>query len=234
MTETITIAATDGTGSFSAYVAMPATTPAPAIIVIQEIFGVNADMRAKCDDFARKGYIAISPVLFWRQEPNVDLTDKTQEEWDKALALMNGMNIDAAVADLTATLDTARAMESCAGKVGCVGYCLGGKLAYLMAARSDVDSSVGYYGVGLDSLLGEKDAIKNPLMLHMAELDKFSTPEARDDVVAAFQGSKTVKTHVYKGVDHAFARIHGEHFDAGAATLANGRTDAFFVETLKG
>lgn len=228
----VTIAAQGG--SFAAYVAYPAKKPAAAIIVIQEIFGVNADMRAKCDDFAKKGYIAICPDLFWRQEPGVDLTDKTKPEWDKAFALYNGFDVDAGVDDLAATLAFARAMPECTGKVGCVGYCLGGKLAYLMAARSDVNASVGYYGVGLDALLDESANIKNPLLLYVAELDKFSTPEARDAVTAAFAENKTVSVHVYKGVDHAFARTGGEHFDAHAATLANGRTDVFFVENLKG
>jgi carboxymethylenebutenolidase len=213
---------------------MPAQTPAPAIILIQEIFGVNADMRAKCDAFAKQGYIAIAPDLFWRQEPGVQLTDKTKAEWDKAFALMNGFDVDKGIDDLSATLDAARTMKGCTGKVGCVGYCLGGKLAYLMAARTDIDASIGYYGVGLDGLLNESESIKNPLMLHIAELDKFSSAQARGKIVAHFAGSRTVTTHVYPGVDHAFARKGGEHYDDTAAKLANDRTDMFFAQYLKG
>lgn len=226
------IKATDGSGSFSAYIAMPTTLPAPAIILIQEIFGINADMRAKCDEFAAKGYIAIAPDLFWRQEPGVDLTDKTKAEWDKAFALMNGFNVDKGIEDLQATLDAAKALKDCTGKVGCVGYCLGGKLAYLMAARTELNCSVGYYGVGLDALLNEQ--IKTPLLLHIAELDKFAPAEARDKVVAHFKNCKFTTTHVYPGVDHAFARKAGEHYDAAAANLANKRTDDFFAQHLKG
>lgn len=226
------IQAKDGSGSFNAYVAMPAKLPAPAIILIQEIFGINADMRAKCAEFADKGYIAIAPDLFWRQEPGVDLTDKTKAEWDKAFALLNGFNVDKGVDDLQATLDAAKALKDCTGKVGCVGYCLGGKLSYLMAARTKIDASVGYYGVGLDQLLSEE--ITAPLLLHIAELDKFSTPEARDKVVAHFKDCGCVTTYVYPSVDHAFARKNGEHYDADAANLANSRTDAFFTQHLKG
>lgn len=226
------IKAKDGSGSFNAYVAMPTVLPAPAIILIQEIFGINADMRAKCDEFAQKGYIAIAPDLFWRQEPNVDLTDKTKAEWDKAFALMNGFNVDKGIEDLQSTLDAAKAMKECTGKIGCVGYCLGGKLAYLMAARTDIDVSVGYYGVGLDALLGEK--VETPLLLHIAELDKFTPPEARDKIVDHFKNCKSVTTQVYPGVDHAFARKNGEHYDAAAAALANKRTDDFFAQNLKG
>lgn len=228
-----TITAKDGTGTFSAYVAMPEKTPAPAIIVIQEIFGVNADMRAKCDALAGQGYIAIAPDLFWRQEPDVDITDKSEAEWKKAFALFNGFDVSKGVEDLATILDTAKAMSECSGKIGAVGYCLGGKLAYLMAARTGVDAAVGYYGVALDTLLGESANIKNPLMLHMAELDKFVPAEARDKIIAHFRSSPVVTTHLYQGVDHAFARTGGEHYDAAAATLANKRTDDFFARLLK-
>lgn len=228
-----TITAKDGSGTFSAYVAVPAKTPAPAIIVIQEIFGVNADMRAKCDALAQQGYVAIAPDLFWRQEPGVDITDKSEAEWKKAFALFNGFDVSKGVEDLAATLDTAKNMPECNGKTGAVGYCLGGKLAYLMAARTAVDAAVGYYGVALDTLLGESANIKNPLMLHMAELDKFVPAEAQGKIIAHFKNSPVVTTHLYKGVDHAFARTGGEHYDAEAATLANKRTDDFFAKYLK-
>ncbi|HEY8963247.1 MAG TPA: dienelactone hydrolase family protein [Alphaproteobacteria bacterium] len=231
---TTTIAATDGSGSFSAYIAMPKDLPAPAIILIQEIFGVNGDMRAKCDAFAAQGYIAICPDLFWRQEPGVDITDKSQAEWDKAMSLLNGFNTDKGIDDLKATLDAVRAFDDCNGKVGTVGYCLGGKLAYLFAARSTVDCAVGYYGIQLDTFMNEASGIKNPLMLHMAELDKFFPEDARKKVLAHFENFSNITAYVYPGVDHAFARLNGEHYDEAAATLANQRTDAFFANVLKG
>lgn len=230
----ITINAADRSGSFQAYVATPKSLPAPAIIVIQEIFGVNEDMRKKCDAFAQAGYIAVCPDLFWRQEPGVDITDGSQAEWDKAFALLNGFDVDKGIDDLKSTLAIARMIEGCNGRAGCVGYCLGGKLAYLMATRTDVDCAVGYYGIQLDSFMNEASGIKNPLLLHMAELDKFFGAEQREKTLRHFENFPDITAHVYPGVDHAFARINGDHYDEAAASLANQRTDAFFAQNLKG
>jgi carboxymethylenebutenolidase len=145
----ITIPSFDGK-SFSAYCAKPASGNGPGLIVIQEIFGVNAGMRKICDDFASKGFIAVCPDLFWRQEPGVQITDKSPAEWDHAMQLYKGFDGEAGVRDLLSTLAYIRTMKGCNGKVGAVGYCLGGRLAYLMAARSDVDATASYYGVGLE------------------------------------------------------------------------------------
>lgn len=232
----ISIPAADG-GSFSAYVAKPAQGSqaggkAPAIVIIQEIFGVNKVMRDLCDGFAAQGYLAVCPDLFWRQQPGVQLTDKTQEEWNRAFELMNGMDQDKAVDDLKATLAWARQSADGNGKAGTVGYCLGGRLAFMMAARSDSDANVSYYGVMLDALTGEVPNIGKPLLMHIAELDKFVPHEARDTVLAAVKGNPNITAHVYPGVNHAFARVGGEHYDQQAADLANGRTAAFFKQHL--
>lgn len=220
--------------SFKAYVAMPVDLPAPAVIMIQEIFGVNAEMRAKCDSMARAGYIAVCPDLFWRLEPGVDLTDKTEAEWDKALDLLNRFDVDQGVQDLRATSHTFKGHALGTGKVGCVGYCLGGKLAYLMATRSSIDAAVGYYGISLDQLLNESANIKKPLMLHMAEEDKFVSKAAQEKIKAGLSGNPHVTLHSYPGVNHAFARRDGEHYDEAAAKLANQRTAEFLKKTLKG
>ena len=227
----VTISAADG-GGFSAYVAKPTRTPAPGLVVIQEIFGVNQVMRDLCDGFAAQGYLAVCPDLFWRQQPGIQLTDKTQEDWNRASALMNGMDQDKAVEDLKGTLGWLRGNPDCAGKAGSVGYCLGGRLAFLMAARSDADANVSYYGVGLDRLTGEVPNISKPLLMHIAEQDKFASPAARQAVLNAVQGNPNITAHVYPGVNHAFARVGGEHYDATAADLANGRTAAFFKQHL--
>ena len=228
----ISIPAGDG-GSFSAYVAKPARGgPAPGLVVIQEIFGVNQVMRDLCDGFAAQGWLAVCPDLFWRQQPGIQITDKTQEEWNRASALMNGMDQDKAVEDLKATLAWLRGNPGCTGKAGSVGYCLGGRLAFMMAARSDSDANVSYYGVGLDGLTGEAPNITKPLLMHIAEKDQFVPPEARAKVLAAVKGNPNVTAHVYPGMDHAFARTGGAHFDAQAAALANGRTAAFFKRHL--
>ncbi|MDQ2105106.1 dienelactone hydrolase family protein [Azospirillum isscasi] len=228
----ISIPAGDG-GSFSAYVAKPAGGgPAPGLVVIQEIFGVNRVMRDLCDGFAAQGWLAVCPDLFWRQEPGVQITDKTQEEWNRAFALMNGLDQDKAVEDLKATLAWLRGNPDCTGKAGTVGYCLGGRLAFMMAARSDSDANVSYYGVGLDGLTGEVPNIAGPLLMHIAEKDRFVPKEAREKVLAAVQGNPNVTAHVYAGMDHAFAREGGDHFDAQAADIANGRTAAFLKQHL--
>ncbi|MEC4592778.1 MULTISPECIES: dienelactone hydrolase family protein [Nitrospirillum] len=228
---TVTINATDG-GSFDAYLAIPAGGKGPGLVLIQEIFGVNASMRALCDHYAALGYTAICPDLFWRQEPGVQLTDQTEAEWQRAFQLYNGFSEASGVEDLIATVDFLRGHEATGGKVGTLGYCLGGKLAFLMATRSDADANVSYYGVGLDGALGEVSAITKPLMLHTAGKDKFSSDETRAKVNAAIEGNHLIVQHVYPEQDHAFARVGGEHYDAKAADLANQRTATFLKETL--
>jgi carboxymethylenebutenolidase len=229
----IEIAATDGSGRFGAYLAMPKTTPAGAVVMIQEIFGVNAAMRKLSDWVAEMGFIAISPDLFWRQEAGVQLDpDAGQAQWDRAFALMNGMNQDKAVEDLKATLAHARSIQGGNGKAATMGFCLGGRLAFMMATRSDADANISYYGVGLEGLLGEAGSIKAPLILHIAEKDKFVPPEAQAKISSGLAGKPGVAVHVYPGVDHAFARMGGHSWDARAATIANGRTAELLAKTL--
>src|SRR3546814_694748 len=189
-------------------------------------------MRDICDELAHQGYFAICPDLFWRQEPGIDITDKTKAEWDKALALLNGFDVNTGVEDLKSALAWLREHPGCTGKVGAIGYCLGGKLAYLMATRSDADCSVGYYGIGLQDLLGEAANVARPLMLHVAEKDRFVPPDAQARIKEALQGHPKITLHSYAGVDHAFARVGGEHYDAMAARLANDRSAAFLRQNL--
>ena len=229
---TLTIPATDGSGTFSAYMAVPeGQGPFPALIVIQEIFGVNKDLRDWCDHFAKQGYLALSPDLFWRQEPGVSLTDQTEAEWAKAFALLQGFDVEKGVTDLAATLAAAKGQG--AGKVGCVGFCLGGRMAVLMATRTAVDASVSYYGVGIEKYLSEFSQIKGPLLMHIAEQDKFVPPEVRTQLETAAGAAPSISAHVYPGVDHAFARHNGQHYNAAAAKLANQRTADFLSDTLK-
>lgn len=230
MGERITITTADGV--FTAYVARPVQSPAPAIVVIQEIFGVNAVMRKVCDDLAAKGYVAVCPDLFWRIEPGVDITDQTEEEWRQAFELMNAFDIDTGVRDIAATMKAIRADPACTGKVGAVGYCLGGQLAFLTATRTDADASVGYYGVSLESRVGEADKLTRPLMLHIAEEDGFVSKDAQAVIVNALKNHPLVTIHTYPGRDHAFAREGGKNYDATDAELANERTLAFFREHL--
>ena len=227
----ITIPAGDG-GSFSAYLAEPASGAGAGILVIQEIFGVNAVMRGITDAFAAQGYFAICPDIFWRQEPGIQITDQTDEEWARAFELFQGFDQDLGLADLKATMAHLRGLPGCTGKVGTSGYCLGGRMVYLMAARSDADCNVSFYGVGLENNLDEAANITKPTMLHIAELDKFVPPEAQDAIRAGLSSHAQITVHTYAGVDHAFARTNGQTYDRAAADLANDRTAAFFKEHL--
>ncbi|MGD9650020.1 MAG: dienelactone hydrolase family protein [Dongiaceae bacterium] len=219
---------------FMAYQALPKNAgKAPVIIVIQEIFGVNSVMRAICNSLAETGYIAICPDLFWRQQPGIQLTDQSEKEWQKAFALFNGFNIDLGVEDLIATLDHARTLQEGNGKVGTLGYCLGGKLAYLMATRSDADCNVSYYGVGIQDLLDEAKNIKHPYLMHIAGKDKFVPPDAIAKIRENLSKHPHVTMYIYDEQDHAFARVGGEHYDAAAAGLANKRTAEFLGKNLK-
>jgi carboxymethylenebutenolidase len=231
MAETRTISTPDG--DFSAYVARPAGAgPAPAVVVIQEIFGVNRFVRRTADELAAQGYLAVAPDLFWRQEPGVDITDQTEGEWAKAFELMNGFDIDKGVQDVQATISAVRADPACTGKVGAVGYCLGGRIAYLTAARTDVDATVSYYPVALAPILGEATSIAQPYMIHIAEEDGFVPKDQQAAVIAALKDKPNVTIHTYPGRDHAFARHQGKHYHEADAMLANQRTRDFFTRGL--
>ena len=223
-------------GTFSAYVAVPKNLApgkkAPGLLVIQEIFGVNQVMRDLCDGFASQGYVALCADLFWRQEPGIQITDKSEAEWKRAFELYQGFNEAKGAQDLIASLDHLRKLPNCNGKAGSVGYCLGGKLAYLMATRSNADANVSYYGVGIENALNEAGAITKPLLMHIAAEDQFVPKDAQAKIREALGKNSAVSLHVYPGCDHAFARVGGAHWNAEAAKQANERTAAFFAKHL--
>jgi len=219
-------------GAFDAYLAKPATGSGPGIVVIQEIFGVNANVRAIADELAAAGYVALAPDLFWRIEPGVDITDQSEAEWAKAFDLFGKFNVDLGITDIAATIKALKAMPGVT-KVGAVGHCLGGLLAYLTAARTDVDVAVSYYGVNIASLLGEAAKISKPILLHVAEKDQFVPAEAQKQMADTLGVHKQATMVTYAGQDHAFARIGGAHYNAGAALAANAATSAFFAAHLK-
>lgn len=221
----VTISSSDG--EFSAYLANPASD-GPGILVIQEIFGVNKDMRDHCDRLASQGYFALCPDLFWRQEPGVQLSDQSESEWARAFELFQGFDVELGVVDLKDSLEYLRNIERCTGRVGTVGFCLGGKLVYLMACRSDAECNVSYYGVGLDELLHEAAQITTPTVLHIAQEDEFVSKAAQEEINESLAHHPCVTIYNYPGVNHAFARHNGVHFDQAAAKSAEERTAAFF------
>jgi carboxymethylenebutenolidase len=215
-------------GTFKAYIARPAVVSAPAIVVVQEIFGVNADLRDTCDELAEQGYFALSPDLFWRMEPGVDLSDQTGAEWKKGFALYTAFDYPSGVSDIAATLQVARTLAGASGKVGLMGYCLGGLMTFLTTARRGADASVVFYGGNTEKHLDEAQNIRNPLMMHLGEEDEYMSKDAQRAIKAALAGNELAKVFTYPGCSHAFARHRGIHFDKNAAQLANGRTADFF------
>ncbi len=229
----VTIQSFDGP-SFAAYLALPPGGYGPGIVLLQEIFGVNDVMRDIADWYAARGFVVICPDLFWRQQPGIQLTDKTEAEWQRAFELYQGLDEAKAVEDAAAAMEFLRQHPACTGKVGAVGYCLGGKLAYLIAVRFNPDASVGYYGVGIEATLAEAANLHCPLMLHIASEDQFCPAAAQAQIHAALDDNPLVTIHDYAGRDHAFARVGGAHFDAHAAELANLRSLEFFIRNLNG
>jgi carboxymethylenebutenolidase len=228
----ITIKATDGSGEFAAYVVEPKTKPAGVVVLIQEIFGVNQAMRDIAAWVADLGFIAVAPDLFWRIEPGIDITDKSDAEWKRAFELFQTFDQAKGIEDLKATVTASRTLPGANGKVATMGYCLGGRLAFMMAEQSDADANISYYGVGLDGLLGDLPKVTKPLLVHIADKDAFFPPEGRAAVVAATQGHKHAVSHVYPNADHAFARVEGIHWDGRSATIANGRSAEMLAAVL--
>lgn len=233
MGQMIDITALNNEGSFKAYRADPAGTPTAAIIVIQEVFGVNPGIRQKCDRLAEQGYLAIAPDLFWRIAPGVELNPDIPEELQRGLDLFGQFDQDGGIRDIEATIHATRALLGGTGKIGAVGYCLGGRLAFMTACRTDIDASVGYYGVGIDGLLGEKHAIANPVLLHIAGEDGFVDKATQQKMHEGLDDHPKVTLYDYPGEDHGFATEMGDRRSPAAADLADQRTADFFAEHLK-
>jgi carboxymethylenebutenolidase len=219
----------DGDANIPAFVARPEGTPRGAIIVQQEIFGVDAGIRKKAQEWADKGYLAVAPDTFWRQRPGIELSPYDEGEMQQALDHMMAHDFDLGMRDVEAVIHWIRREEGVA-KVGFVGFCMGGRIAYMAATRTDVDASVGYYGVMIDQMLGEKHAIARPLMLHIPTADHFVDAAAQQAMHEGLDDHPRVTLYDYAGLDHGFAAEIGARRDEAGATLADGRTEAFFTE----
>lgn len=231
MSEHIVLSTADG--QFAAYVARPSARHAPVVIVLQEIFGVNADIRGMCDELAEHGYIAMAPDLFWRTKPGLDLNSWSEAEWTEALAIYKSYNLDQGISDVRTAIDAGRTIVGASGKVAVMGFCLGGLMSFLTAARSDVDAVIEYYGGDTENHLSEAPSVRAPMLVHLAEEDEYISKEAQAKIKAAFANSANVGIYSYPGCSHAFARHTGAHYDAAAAHLANERTLAFLSKNLR-
>ena len=226
MGQNVDLIASDG-HRLSAYSALPGSAPRGAIVVIQEIFGVTRHIRAVADQYAAAGFNAIAPALFDRVEHGIDVP---YTDMAKGFGYMQALKNENVMLDVQAAIDRVAGT----GKVGVVGYCWGGYLAYLTAVRHKPDAAVGYYGVGIDKKLDLAKNLSCPLMLHYAELDQYASPEVAAQVRATYKGDPRVTVYEYPQVGHAFARPGGRHFNARASDLADMRTLSFLVETIIG
>ena len=226
MGKMIEIQATDSSATFGAYLALPASGKGPGVVIGQEIFGVNANMRAVADFYAEEGYVALVPDLFWRLQPGVDL-GYTEADFAVAIDLFQRLDMDKAVGDIDACFSALRALPEVEGTgLGYVGFCMGGKLAWLTATRTDVACAVGYYGMGIEHLLHESENLKGRLVLHFAENDGYCDANARARISEHLGGNDKTEIYVYPGVDHAFARAGSAHFDKSASLMAHERSIA--------
>lgn len=220
-------------GQFAAYLAVSVDGKGPGVVLCQEIFGVNEAMRVVADHLAEEGYTVLVPDLYWRQQAGVEL-GYTPEDFDKALALYQAFDENLGVADIDASLSFLKTLPECSDAgLGVVGYCLGGKLAYLAGCRlPQVACAVGYYGVGIENALHELEGLQGRLVLHLAELDGFCPAPAREAIVAALRQRPGTEAYVYPGVDHAFARPAGHHYHKPSALLAHERSIAALRRTI--
>jgi carboxymethylenebutenolidase len=230
MGEYVTINVADG--SFRAFVERPSAERSPCVVVLHEVFGVNDDMRATCRELAERGLIAIAPDLFWRQEPGLDLSHWTEAEWQKGLSLYQAYDRDQGARDIAEVLAFARTINGANGKVGVMGFCLGGLMTFLVTARTGADASVAYYPGSADEYVAEAQNVATPMIVHLGEEDEFITKDAQAAILQAFASNPHVDVFSYPGCSHAFARHSGTHYDADAASLANGRTWAFLARHL--
>src|SRR3984885_14774951 len=231
MNDQVTIKGHDG--AFAAYVAKPKTSPAPAVVVLQELFGVNADIRKTCDELAEQSFLAVAPDLFWRQEPGVDLSVTSEADWQHGLRLYQAYDRDAGVRDIKDTLDAVAKLPECTGKVAALGYCLGALMVFLTAVRyRGVDAAVAYHGGDTEKYLGEADGLNTPLLMHLGEEDEFISKAAQAEIKAALAKKANTIVYSYPGQNHAFSRHNGLPYNAAAAALANRRTSEFLHQQL--
>ena len=229
-TENVKIPMRDGV--MGAHIAWPDKTPAGAIIAIMEIWGVNDTMRRHAQEFAEAGFICLVPDLFWRQEPGVELYDRNPDDVSKAFDLYYDFDYDLGVRDMEDTMAYLRKIQGGNGKVGSVGYCLGGKLCYLMCCRTDIDCAVAYYGTYIEHNIREAPALHRPFMLHMAMKDRWVQAEVNELLERRLSPNPLVTIHKYPEADHAFARHGGRTWREAEANEALVHSVGFFSKHL--
>jgi carboxymethylenebutenolidase len=220
-------------GEFGAYIVQPNALPAPAVVVLHEVFGVNADIRQTCNELAEQGFIAVAPEMYWREEANVNLSVTSEADWQHGLRLNQAFDRDAGARDIRDTAILAAKLPDCTGKVAVLGYCIGGLMTFLTAARFGADAAVVYHGGDTEKYLDEAGRIDAPLLMHLGEKDEFISPDAQAQIKAALAKRANATVFSYPGQYHAFSRHNGAHYNEAAATLAHKRTYEFLRQHLR-
>lgn len=221
-------------GAFDAYLALPPTgktANAPGIVLVQEIFGVNEHIRSVADQYASDGYVVLAPDIFWRAAPRVEL-GYSGDDMARAMELRKSVDVELAVKDIAATVKVLREKLDAGGKVAAIGYCFGGLLSYLAAARGLVDAAVPYYGGGTQNYLTEAANLNVPTQFHFGALDSHITPDIVDAVTKAVSPRPNTEVFVYPQADHGFNCWARGSYHQPSAALAHGRALAFLAESL--
>jgi carboxymethylenebutenolidase len=227
---TVSIPSHDGQ-SFDGYLSLPPKGTGPGLILIQEIWGVNAHIRTVADQYALDGYVVLAPDMFWRQKPGVDL-QYTEADTQLAYQYMGKLDGPNAVLDLQAAAQVLRGRTEVSGKIASLGFCMGGRLSYALAATGAVDGAVCYYGGGIQNNLALAPSVAVPILFHYAALDDHIPPSAVAAVQEAFAGRSDAQFHVYPGVGHGFNCWGRPLYNQRAAALARGRTLQWLAEVL--
>jgi carboxymethylenebutenolidase len=217
-----------------AYLALPKSGKGPGILLGMSIVGVNFELRAAADYFAQLGYVTLAPNVFWRLDPKHEV-DFSDQGLRRAEALLDQFRDDQGIKDLGKAVEWIRGRPECTGKVGSVGWCMGGRLVYLCAAAKTVDSAAALYPTWIETKLDLADEVRCPLSLHMPEEEEFAKVEgALEKVLHCFQGRPNVEIFVYPGAAHGFDFPAPQPANRYASRLANARIALFLNRTLGG
>ena len=223
--------------TFQAWLALPPETPrrdpAPGLVVLQEIWGVNAHIRAVAEQYASDGYVVLAPDLFWRMQPRVDL-GYDEDGTKQAYGFRKGIDLALADRDIASTVAVLKAMPEVTGGTAAVGYCMGGMLAYRAAAQAGIDCAVCYYGGGIAQQLDLARSITVPMHMHFGDLDTHITADQVVGIRAALADHANVRIDRYAAADHGFNCWARPSYHQQSAALAHGRSLAFFATHLGG
>ena len=202
-TDTVMVKTHDGS-EMPAFLAMPESGRGPGIVILQEIFGITDYLKRRARDLAELGYVALVPDLFWRVGSNVNIAEDTQEGLQEAFGYLQKMDEAQAVDDVVAALEYLRARPETGGQAGVLGFCMGGRIAYKVAAASEPDVVVSYYGSGIGSLLSDASRVRSPILFHFGASDAYLPASEAEEIRSAFSGKRDAQVEMHAGAGHAF------------------------------